>query len=452
MEDIEKIFAEKHSLSQKWHARACRSIPNGVTHDLRNLKPFPLYISHAKGSKKWDLNGNEYIDYWLGHGSLILGHLHPAMVKAVQDQILKGTHYGSCSELEVLWAEQIIEMVPSAEKVRFFSSGTEATMMSLTLARAFTNKSKIIKFEGHFHGWHDQLSKGVIPPFDVPTSPGIPRGVLENIILIPPDNLDVLESTLEKDKHIAGVIMEPIGGSSGTYPLYGEELTRIRELTKQHGVVLIFDEVITGFRIAPGGAQEYFNVIPDLTCLGKIMCGGLPGAAVAGKEEIMEVLESKGDPRWDRFHKIRHFGTQNASPLSGAAGLATLKIIAQGKVIPKINALAQKLREELNAVLDQNGLNSCVYGFSSIFHTLFNHNCRKRGECDYQHCDYDYRKIYNRDPLLLQRLWNALINNGVDTMVVHGTVSNAHSRDDIERTVEAFDRAIAEVKAMGLLV
>ncbi len=218
MEEIEKIFRNKHPLSEKWHTRACKSIPNGVTHDLRNLKPFPIYVSHAKGSKKWDLDGNEYIDYWLGHGSLILGHLHPAMVKAVQDQILKGTHYGACHQLEVLWAEKIIELVPSAEKVRFLSSGSEATMMALTLARAYTNKKKIIKFEGHFHGWHDQVSVGVIPPFEVPTSPGIPAEIIKNTIVVPPDNLDILESTLEKDKDIAGVIMEPVSYTHLTLP------------------------------------------------------------------------------------------------------------------------------------------------------------------------------------------------------------------------------------------
>ncbi|MBW1679512.1 MAG: aminotransferase class III-fold pyridoxal phosphate-dependent enzyme, partial [Deltaproteobacteria bacterium] len=255
----------------------------------------------------------------------------------------------------------------------------------------------------------------------------------------------------KKNNDIAGVIMEATGGSSGTFPMFGKELKRIRKLTEEHGVVLIFDEIITGFRISPGGAQKYFDVIPDLTCLGKILCGGLPGAAVAGKKEIMEFLETKGDPTWDRYRKIRHFGTQNASPLSAAAGLATLEIISQGEVIPKINALAQKLREKLNEVIELHGVRSCVYGFSSIFHTLFNHNCPKRGECDYQRCDYDYRKIYDRNPLLLQQFWNALINKGIDTMIAHGTISSAHSEEDLNRTVEAFDYAIAQTKALGLL-
>ena len=451
MANIDKIFTEGHSLSRMWHQRACKSIPNGVTHDLRNLKPFPLYVSQADGSKKWDLDGNEYIDYWMGHGSLILGHLHPSVVHAVQEQLSKGTHYGACSELEVLWAEKIIEMIPCAEKVRFLASGTEATMMAISLARAFTKKKKIIKFEGHFHGWHDQLSIGVIPPFDVPTSPAVPKEMLSNTIVVPPDNLEVLESVLLQDSDIAGIIMEATGGSSGTYPMFGEQLQKVRELTQHHGAVLIFDEIITGFRISPGGAQEYFDVIPDLTCLGKIMCGGLPGGAVVGRKEIMEMLESRGDPEWDRYHKIRHFGTQNASPLSAAAGLACLEIIAQGEVIPRTNLVAQKLRDALNAVIDHHSVNSCVYGFSSIFHTLLNHSCQKRGACDYQHCDHDYREIYNRNPLLLQLFWNALVNRGVDSMVVHGTVSSAHSEDDIQRTVEAFDYAIAEAKARDLL-
>jgi len=386
----------------------------------------------------------------MGHGSLILGHLHPSVMHAVQDQLSRGTHYGACSELEVLWAEKIAEMVPSAEKVRFVASGTEATMMAISLARTFTEKKKIVKFEGHFHGWHDQMSIGVIPPFDVPTSPAVPEEILNNIIVVPPDNLAVLESVLVQDRAVAGLIMEATGGSSGTYPMFGEQLRRIRELTRQHGVVLIFDEVITGFRISPGGAQEYFDVIPDLTCLGKIMCGGLPGGAVVGKKEIMEMLESKGDPEQDRHRKIRHFGTQNASPLSAAAGLACLEIIAQGEIIPKTDFLAHKLRDALNTIIDQRDVNCCVYGFSSIFHTLLNHQCRKRGACDYQHCDYDYRKAYRRDPVLLQLFWNAMVNRGVDSMVMHGTVSCAHSDEDIQRTAEAFDYAITEAKARDL--
>jgi glutamate-1-semialdehyde 2,1-aminomutase len=181
------------------------------------------------------------------------------------------------------------------------------------------------------------------------------------------------------------------------------------------------------------------------------MCGGLPGGAVVGKKEIMEMLESRGDPEWDRHHKIRHFGTQNASPVSAAAGLACLETIAQGGIIPRADSLAQNLRDALNGVIDDHGVNCCVYGFSSIFHTLFNHTCRKRGTCDYQHCDYDFREIYQRNPALLQFFWNGLVSKGVDSMVVHGTVSSAHSEEDIAQTAEAFDYTIAEAKARDLL-
>ncbi len=451
MDRVERLFVQRRESSRRWYERARKVIPGGVTHDLRNLKPFPLYVNQARGARKWDVDGNEYIDYWLGHGSLILGHLHPATVEAVQAQIEKGTHYGACSELEVLWAEKIVEMVPSAQKVRFVSSGTEATLMAIKLARAHTGKSKIVKFEGHFHGWHDQVSIGVIPPFDAPTSPEIPRAIRENTIAVPPDNLEVLASVLERDKEIAGVMMEPTGGSTGTYPMFGEALRNIRELTQQHGVMLIFDEVITGFRVSTGGAQKFFGVHPDITCLGKIMCGGLPGAAVVGGHEIMERLEAKGDAHRDRHKKIRHFGTQNASPLSAAAGLATLNTIDQGDVIPRVDALATRLRKGLNDVLAQHALHSCVYGSSSVFHTFFNHDCPKRGCCDYERCDYDYRKIYSRDAVLVQRLWNALANRGVDSMVVHGTVSFAHTEEDIEQTITAFDSAMGEMKALGLV-
>ena len=280
----------------RWE-RARRVIPGGITHDGRHLTPFPLYIERAAGPRKWDVDGREYIDYWMGHGALFLGHSHPALVDAVQRQVARGTHFGACHDLEVEWAEWITRLIPSAELVRFTMSGTEATHLALRLARAYTGRPKVVKFTGHFHGWHDGVSSGVNPPFDVPMSAGIPGAVLGEVLLSPPNDIAALEQLLGSRSDIGAVILEPSGGQAGVFPIDPGFLKDLRQLTQDRGTVLIFDEVITGFRYAPGGAQEYYGVTPDMTTLAKIVAGGLPGAAVCGRRDIVSLMAFGDDAR-----------------------------------------------------------------------------------------------------------------------------------------------------------
>ena len=444
--DFEEKYMEDHPVSKGLYEKATEIFPSGITHDARFLKPLPIYVNRAQGVKKWDVDGHEYIDYWMGHGSLILGHGYPDVVKAIHRQIDRGTHYGACHELEVAWGEKIKELVPSAERVRFTASGTEATLMAVRLARSYTGKKRIIRFAGHYHGWHDALCVGIFPPFDLPSSSGISEELLNLTIVLPPDDLQALEEQLRKDRDVACVILEPSGGFSGAVPLTGDHLRALRELTQRFGVVLIFDEVITGFRYAPGGAQEYHGVTPDLSCLAKIVAGGLPAGVVVGRKKIMEYLEFREDAEWNRTKRILHLGTFNANPVSAAAGLATLKIIAQGDVIPRADENAQHIRDTLNQVISRHKINWCAHGEHSIVHILMNHRCPRQETCDRRRCTYDYKLIYQKDPVLLATFRRAMVGQGIDSIGDHWWISWLHSGKVVEKTGEAFDHAIAMVK------
>ena len=293
---VQDDYRVTHPKSLALAERARKAIPGGITHDIRHLVPFPIYVERAAGSHKWDVDGHEYVDYWMGHGSLFLGHCHPAAVKAVQEQMARGTHLGACHAAEVRWAELVNQLVPCAELTRFTMSGTEATHLALRIARAFTGRSRILKFTGHFHGWHDGVAIGVNPPYEVPLSSGVPGATLDQVITCPPNDIKAVETVLERGD-VAAVILEPAGGQSGTTPTIPGYLQELRAVTQRHGVLLIFDEVITGFRYAPGGAQEYFGVTPDITTLAKIVAGGLPGGAVCGRRDVLSMLAYRGDAR-----------------------------------------------------------------------------------------------------------------------------------------------------------
>ena len=279
---ILRAYAEKTPGSRSLHNRAKALLPDGVTHVGRFLEPHPIYVERAAGSRKWDVDGNEYVDYLGGHGALILGHNHPAVVEAVTAQAAKGVHYGACHALEVEWAELVQQLIPSAQRVRFTVTGTEATHLALRVSRAFTGKSKIIRFAGHFHGWHDHVC---FPPGG---APGIIAGIVEDTLVAAPNDLQQVEHWLASRDDIAALILEPTGATFGQIPTTGETLRRLRELTTRHGVLLIFDEVISGFRCSPGGAQQFYGVTPDLTTLAKILAGGYPGAALAGRADVLQ--------------------------------------------------------------------------------------------------------------------------------------------------------------------
>ena len=351
---IDDAFRRRFARSAELYERSRKAIAGGITHDSRNFVPFPIYIERADGSRKWDVDGNELVDHWMGHGSLILGHNHPQVTQAVAEQLHKGTHYGACHEAEVAWAEQVRRMVPSAEWVRFTMSGTEATMLALRDARAYTGRELVIRSAGHFHGWHDYAMAGYQPPFDTPTSTGVPKAVADSMLVAYPNNIDSVRQLLDAHPdQVAAVILEPGGGSNAIIPTDRQFLRELRELTEQRGVVLIFDEVITGFRYAPGGAQELYGVTPDLTTLAKIVAGGLPGGAVVGKRAIMEVQTFKGELHKDRFERVLQQGTFNANPLSAAAGLTALQIVEEGWPTERANQAGEQLRAGLRDMLER---------------------------------------------------------------------------------------------------
>jgi glutamate-1-semialdehyde 2,1-aminomutase len=294
----------------------------------------------------------------------------------------------------------------------------------------------VVKLHGHFHGWHDGVVAGVNPPFEVPLSSGVPGAMLDQVLLCPPNDLKAVDGLLERGD-VAAVILEPAGGQAGTTPMILGYLQELRALTTRHDVVLIFDEVITGFRYAPGGAQAYFGVIPDLTTLAKIVAGGLPGGAVAGKREIMALLAHRGDPAWDRTERVAHAGTFNANPLSAAAGIATLEAVADGSVQARAARLADELRRDLGDVLKGVGAPGAVFGESSIFHVSFEGRPGLAG--------FDRPRQHD----LYHLLRCALLLNGVDCSMFHGWVSGVHTEEHLARTVRGYAKALEAMAADG---
>jgi len=427
-------YRAKHPTSARLAERARRAIPGGVTHDIRHLQPFAIYVDRAGGTRKWDVDGNEYIDYWMGHGALFLGHCHPAVVRAVQAQMARGTHLGGSHELEVQWAELVNRLVPCAELTRFTMSGTEATHLGMRVARAYTGRPKILKLTGHFHGWHDGAVAAVNPPYEVPMSAGVPGATMDQVIICPPNDIKAVEIALQRGD-VAAVILEPAGGQAGTTPTIPGYLQELRAVTAREQVVLIFDEVITGFRYAPGGAQEYFGVTPDLTTLAKIVAGGLPGGALAGTRELLSMLAFRGDPDWDRSQRVAHAGTFNANPLSAAAAIATLEVCADASMQARANKAGEALREGLADAMKRTGVPGTCYGEASIYHVSFE---GKPGLAGFDR---------PRQGMHYHLLRCALMNEGVDCSMNHGWVSAVHTDEDIATTIPAYERAFRAMVA-----
>jgi glutamate-1-semialdehyde 2,1-aminomutase len=428
--------------------RARTLFPSGITHDTRYLDPYPLYVQRAAGARKWCADGHEYVDYFGGHGALLLGHGHPAVVEAVQRQAAIGTHFGASHELEVRWAELVTQLIPCAEKVRFTSSGTEASHMVLRLARAFTGKLKIVRFIGHFHGWHDQVVAGSVSHYEG----GVPVGVLPSIvdlaIVMPTHDVAPTVKLLEERDDIAAVILEPSGASWGQVPLPPGFIAALREATARRGVLLIFDEVITGFRWSSGGAQRALGITPDLSILAKIVAGGLPGGAVAGRRDIMDLLDYAAT-RASKREKIQHQGTYNANPLSAAAAIAALEIVATSDACERANATTARLRGALRQVLVEEGIPWGVYGDASSFHLFPNPGGLKIDPASFDPQTHGFKVLKGaRDGALVGKIRMALMNEGVDIMPSPGgLVSAVHDGADIDRTAEALRRAVIALRA-----
>lgn len=446
---IISAYVAKTPKSAEWAERARESFPSGITHDSRHLAPYSLYIERGEGGHKWDADGNEYVDYFGGHGALLLGHNHPKVLAAMQTALADGTHFGASHPREVMWAEQIKRMVPCAERVRFTSSGTEATMMAVRLARAFTGRDTMLRFRTHFHGWNDHMPSGQAGHMDGTPTPGVIAGITAATVLVDPNDRAAVEQAFAEHS-IAGMILEPTGSSTGMVPIAPGFLQFLREQCDKHGAVLIFDEVVTGFRVSPGGAQQASGVTPDLATFAKIIAGGLPGGAVCGREAILELLDfekaaSKG------FEKIGHQGTYNANPVSAAAGLAALEIIANDGMCEKANAYGEALRAELNDVIRAEGVPWAVYGEYSTFHVFTN----PKGRADVSPDKFDplalgYEELKANAPGAVQKLRLAMILNGVDIMGwPGGNIAAVHTDDDRVTTVEAFRESLRMMKAEG---
>ena len=330
------------------------------------------------------------------------------------------------------------------ERVRFTASGTESTYLALRLARAYTGKTKIVKFHEHFHGWHDYVA-----PESGQALGGVPQEVLDTVIVAPAD-IAAVDSILTRDDDIAAVIVECNGAHYGTFPLQNPQfLHDLQEVTKRHGVLFIMDEVITGFRLSPGGAQVRWGLEPDLTTMAKIIAGGQPGAAVGGRADIMELMAFRNDPAWDNEGRVAQGGTYNAQPLTAAAGVAALNAIANEGVNARADAMAERLKDGLNTAFIQNEVAGHAHGISSIIHVNLGADC----DCDRGICTMPYQQIYDTMPAAATRtLRRAMLVNGVDMMGGRAfIVSSAHNEDVIDRTIDAFSQSLKDLRAEGEL-
>ncbi len=444
MATIEERFREKFAASEDWHRRGQELFAGGITHQTRFTSPFAVYIEHGEGPFKFDVDGNELVDYVMGNGSLLMGHSPSSVTDAVAAQAARGTHLGGATTHEIRYAEAVKRLMPNIERVRFTASGTESTYLALRLARAYTGKTKIVKFHEHFHGWHDYVT-----PESGQSLGGVPREVLDTVIVAPVDAAAV-DRILSEDDDIAAVIVECNGAHYGTFPLMNPDfLQDIRDITAKRNVLFIMDEVITGFRLSPGGAQARWDIEPDLTTMAKIVAGGQPGAAVGGRSDIMELMSFRDDPEWDSVLRVPQGGTFNAQPVTAAAGIATLEAIATGEVNARADAMARRLRDGLNESFIQNEVTGHAHGIASIIHVNLGAEC----SCDRDLCNMSYDEIYSSMPQEKTRaIRRAMLVNGVDMMGGRAfLVSSSHNEDVIDQTIEAFSQSLKDLRAESAL-
>ena len=431
--------------SEQLFAQARGRLAGGVSHESRYADPFPKYISHAKGSRKWEVDGGEYIDYAMGSASLLLGHAHREVVAALSEQAARGSFFADCHPLEVEWAGLIQGLIPSAERVRFVGSGTEATMLAIRIARAFSGRDKILRFEGHYHGWHEFVDLGMKAPYDEASSLGILPGTLAATVVVPPDAARVAEA-LAADSEIGTIICEVSGANYGSVPLPFGLLEALRQLADEHDAVLIFDEVITGFRWSPGGLQARDNIIPDLTSMAKIVTGGMPGGAVGGREKFMALLDPAHEFR-GRRPAVTHKGTFNGNPLVAAAGVAALQAIKTGEPNRLADAAAARLRDGLRSIIERHQVAGAVYGEASTFHIYFGD-----GIVDGSVAQLGAAAIRGVPKQTVMALRNGLRQRGVDLMShMSGVTSMAHNDADIDQTLDAFEDTLRGMIAQGLV-
>ena len=419
--------------SEQLFAEALRYIPGGVNSPVRAFRAVggqPFFVNKASGARVWDVDGNEYVDYVGTWGPAILGHAHPGIIQAVQRAAENGTSFGIPNPFEVTMAQRICALVPSVQKVRLCNSGTEATMSAIRLARGFTKRDKIIKFDGCYHGHTDSLlvkaGSGALT-FGNPDSAGVPAAFTQHTIVVPYNEPEAVTAAFAANQaQIAGIILEPVPGNAGLYLPRPGYLEFLREITRKQGALLIFDEVMTGFRLAKGGAQERFGIVPDLSCFGKVIGGGLPVGAFGGRAEIMDCLAPLGP--------VYQAGTLSGNPLAMAAGLAALDALAAGNAYERLEQLSAALETGLKEAARQAGVpvqfNRCGSMFCSYFTSQPVHNL-----ADAMNSDRDRFKKY----------FHAMLEQGVylaPSQFEAGFLSTAHTEGDIEQTVRAAAKAM----------
>ena len=423
--------------SKELFAKARNLIPGGVNSPVRAGKAVgvdPPFIARAEGCFLWDVDGNRYIDYVCSWGPMILGHAHPEVVEALQERLPRGTSYGAPTELEVEMAQTIVDMVPSIEMVRMVNSGTEATMSAIRLARGFTGRENIVKFEGCYHGHADSLlvSAGSgVATFGIPGCPGVPADLAGHTLSLAFNNLGAFEETMNRlGSEIAAVIVEPIPGNMGVVVPDEAFLSGLREITRNHGAVLIFDEVISGFRVSPGGAQGLYGIMPDLTCLGKIIGGGLPVGAYGGKREIMESMAPEGE--------IYQAGTLSGNPLAMAAGLATLKALQKSHLYQELEEKSQQLFSGLKEAGTSAGFDVVVNRVGSMG-SLFFAKVPIR----------DFASAKTSDGQVFRAFYASMLNQGIylaPSPFEAWFVSTAHDEESVAKTIDCAAKSLNSLR------
>ncbi len=427
----------KMTRSEALYKKALTLMPGGVNSPVRAfraVKSTPLFIKKGKGSKIYDIDGNEYIDYVLSWGPLILGHAHPSIVRALKKALELGTSYGAPTSLEVQLAELIKEFFPSIEMIRMVNSGTEATMSAIRVSRGFTKRDRIIKFEGCYHGHFDGLlvkAGSGATTFGTPDSAGVPESYAKDTITLPFNDIKTFKKVLEQDGNsIACVIVEPVVGNMGCILPIDGFLETLREETLKYGIVLIFDEVMTGFRVSKGGAQQYYKIKPDLTCLGKVIGGGLPVGAYGGKREIMSMVAPEGP--------VYQAGTLSGNPIAVTAGIETLKALSKDGVYENLEEKMRLFEEGLKDVALKTGIKTKFYRAGTMFCTYFT-----------EEEVVDYTTAKKADTQKFQRFFMGMLKRGVyiaPSQFEAGFISLAHSKRDISKTIEAVYKTYKDIK------
>jgi len=445
LNSVDKVIhmaSQKFSRSMKLFEVASEYVVGGVHSNFRYREPHPIYFSRARGSRLWDADGNEYIDCVINMGACILGHGHPRVVEAVKSALDNGLTVGLEPDISVEVSRMLSRMVPSAESVRFSNTGTEAVIHAIHIARGFTGRYKIAKLEGGYNGWYDYVSVSSHPPLDragppedpvpVPSSSGLARDVVDNTVIIPFNNVEATERIISKNRDdLAAVIIEPVMFNVGCVLPKKGYLEALRKLTEEYGIVLIFDEVITGFRSAPGGAQEYFGVTPDMSVFGKAIANGFALSAVVGKREIMETIHPKRG-------KVAYAGTYNSNYISLAAAKVVLEELSSGNVQKYLHNAGERLAKEFSDAAEEIGVQARLQHFAGKFQVYFT-----------DREVVDYRSAVSCDAKKYSVYYESMLGSGIFMLpshTIHHGVTAAHTQQDLDVIVSAMREALREVK------